>query len=62
MASDISHCSLRQFSCLTVKKCIPITYMCDGDNDCADGSDEDVKQCTSKFIYKLIIWNYINFV
>lgn len=37
-------CSLRQFRC-TNSKCIPLTWTCDGEKDCEDGSDENPKTC-----------------
>lgn len=35
-----SHCGADQVLCLTTSKCIRISYICDGDNDCGDGLDE----------------------
>lgn len=32
-------CDENQFECAN-SKCIPITYICDGENDCGDSSDE----------------------
>ncbi|CAG9855512.1 unnamed protein product [Phyllotreta striolata] len=40
----IGPCSLHQFQCAN-KKCIPIYFLCDDENDCDDGSDEDPKEC-----------------
>ncbi|XP_066247393.1 very low-density lipoprotein receptor-like isoform X2 [Euwallacea similis] len=39
-----SKCSLRQFTCAN-KKCIPIAFVCDGQNDCQDNSDEKPTEC-----------------
>ncbi|XP_066155596.1 very low-density lipoprotein receptor-like isoform X2 [Euwallacea fornicatus] len=39
-----SECSLRQFTCAN-KKCIPIAFVCDGQNDCQDNSDEKPTEC-----------------
>ena len=34
-------CSLSEFLCTNNEKCIDRALVCDGDNDCADGSDEN---------------------
>ncbi|CAG0880399.1 unnamed protein product, partial [Darwinula stevensoni] len=34
-----------KFSCRSVARCIPMSYVCDGDIDCLDGSDEDPTPC-----------------
>ncbi|CAN7984630.1 unnamed protein product, partial [Ixodes hexagonus] len=36
-----STCSARQFQCLK-GQCIPLTWKCDGEKDCVDGSDESM--------------------
>ena len=36
----IFRCEVSQFQC-NKGKCIPNSYINDGDNDCGDGSDED---------------------
>ncbi|XP_050670975.1 very low-density lipoprotein receptor isoform X5 [Leptidea sinapis] len=37
-------CSIRQFQCAN-GKCIPISWVCEGDNDCDDNSDENIEEC-----------------
>merc|ERR1719219_2805950 len=50
-------CGVDQFSCAN-GKCIPKTWICDGNNDCGDSSDEKDSKCdklqcrTSEFMCK----------
>ena len=37
-----------EFKC-NDNRCIPKSWMCDGDEDCADGSDEVESTCSGKF-------------
>jgi hypothetical protein len=34
-------CQPTKFQCRTSGLCVPLTWRCDGDLDCRDGSDED---------------------
>jgi len=45
---NISSCSSEDFFCIKLDrvKCIPRSYVCDGENDC--GNNEDEKNCTGK--------------
>jgi len=40
-------CSEDQFKCANTGRCIPASYMCDGDNDCGDYSDE--RNCSKRY-------------
>lgn len=35
-----SNCTAEEFKCRNVEHCVPLTWRCDGDTDCADGTDE----------------------
>ncbi|CAG4965375.1 unnamed protein product [Colias eurytheme] len=37
-------CSLKQFQCKN-GKCIPMSWMCEGEDDCGDNSDEIIEEC-----------------
>ena len=41
------HCKEDEYRCAYGDKCIPKYYRCDGEWDCTDGSDEQVK-CKGK--------------
>ncbi|XP_023705770.1 very low-density lipoprotein receptor isoform X4 [Cryptotermes secundus] len=44
VAESTDVCSLRQFRCNN-GRCIPLTWMCEGEDDCGDGSDESAPEC-----------------
>ncbi|XP_054720835.1 low-density lipoprotein receptor-related protein 2-like [Uloborus diversus] len=42
----IRPCVPEEYQCPVSKRCIPSRWVCDGDEDCLDGSDEDPTNCT----------------
>ena len=44
-------CTEDQFGCILTAECIPISWVCDKEIDCADASDEEY--CTGKIQNKL---------
>lgn len=40
-----THCNQREFECMDRMSCIHQAWLCDGDRDCPDGSDEEAPNC-----------------
>lgn len=53
--SALSTCSSEEFKCLTGGECIPQAFVCDGEPDCTDGSDE--QRACSMSTFALNDWN-----
>ena len=45
-SADSKSCSEKQFQCFGNKRCIPLTWRCDGDNDCGKSDASDEANCT----------------
>lgn len=41
-------CASTEFQCLDKFYCVHHSWVCDGENDCPDGSDESVEQCGTR--------------
>lgn len=37
----VAHCQSDDFKCESGSQCVSKSWVCDGDNDCTDGSDEE---------------------
>ncbi|XP_042145560.1 atrial natriuretic peptide-converting enzyme-like [Ixodes scapularis] len=44
---EAEDCRSREFACKTTGECIPMRWLCDGSEDCEDGSDEEM--CLAQF-------------
>ena len=49
--SGVKQCSAQEFQCKTMSSCIPLSWQCDNDKDCVDGSDEE--NCSGKICSKI---------
>ena len=50
-------CTKEEFGCSNgVPHCIPKTWVCDGDRECTDGSDEELGQCGKNNNDLSLIW------
>lgn len=51
--TDVTCNTGSEFKCTNTNHCIPMAWKCDGDTDCADGSDE--WECCKSW-YRLFLW------
>ncbi|XP_062709478.1 uncharacterized protein LOC134288486 isoform X1 [Aedes albopictus] len=47
-------CPLDYWLCDTSAECVPVGFLCDNVNDCADGSDESVAHCNAPLEMRLV--------
>lgn len=53
LSTDVTKpCSVGQTRCAETDECVPLTYLCDGDSDCADGSDESHDVCGENLVLR----------
>ena len=41
--AETRECPNTDFRCNSTGRCIPLTWACDGEDDCSDGSDESLE-------------------
>lgn len=44
VGSTVDSCTPTGFQCRTSGFCVPLSWRCDGDQDCYDGSDEECSE------------------
>lgn len=54
-------CTGNEFKCLNNNgQCIPREWVCNGNKECVDGSDEESKMCEVRITFGIIIyWSYL---
>ena len=48
--ADSAQCYSSEFECKAERKCIPHSWVCDGNPDCKDGADEQINAGCGKVI------------
>lgn len=62
ITSEAILCDVGEFHCLDKETCVPEAWLCDGESDCPDDSDESDTLCKSFILSianecKAVIWN-----
>lgn len=52
--TPVMTCPIDYWLCDTSAECVPVSFLCDNVNDCADGSDESVTHCNAPLEMRLM--------